>query len=72
MDWEAIALTSFDYMSAMDVARAGFACHHSQQGIFYVYGEKDFYDSRLFGLYRSTVGPDKIGGDVFENITEYY
>ena len=71
MDWS-VPLTAFGGTTALDVARAGFACHESQQGYFYVYGEGDAYDSRRFGLYRSTVGPDVQGGDVFENITSFY
>lgn len=71
MDWS-VPLTSFGGKTAMDVAKEAFALHVSQQGYFYVYGEGDDWDSRRFGLYRSTVGPDVIGGDVFENITSFY
>lgn len=71
MDWN-VSLTSFDGKTAMDVAKEAFALHVSQQGFFYVYGEGDDWDSRRFGLYRSTVGPDVAGGDVFENITSFY
>lgn len=71
MDWN-VALESYGGKTAMDVAREAFALHESQQGFFYVYGEGDDWDSRKFGLYRSTVGPDTVGGDVFENITTFY
>lgn len=71
MDWS-VPLKAFDGKTAMDVAREAFALHVTQQGYFYVYGEWDAYDSRRFGLYRSTVGEDVVGGDVFENITEFY
>lgn len=71
MDWS-VPLTTFGGKTAMDVAKEAFALHVSQQGYFYVYGEGDDWDSRRFGLYRSTVGPDVIGGDVFENITSFY
>lgn len=71
MDWS-VPLTAFGGKTAMDVAKEAFALHVSQQGYFYVYGEGDDWDSRRFGLYRSTVGPDVIGGDVFENITSFY
>lgn len=71
MDWNT-PLTSFGGKTGMDVAREAFALHVSQQGFFYVYGEGDDWDSRRFGLYRTTVGPDVIGGDVFENITSFY
>ncbi len=72
MDWDA-PMASFGGKSGIEVAKDGYA-HHTSQHIykFYVYGEGDEYDSRLFGLYRSTVGMDVSGGDVFENITEYY
>ena len=71
MDWS-VPLTAFDGKTAMDVAKEAFALHETQQGYFYVYGEGDDWDSRRFGLYRSTVGPDTVGGDVFENITSFY
>ena len=42
--------------------------HHSQYGYFRMERQSITYDSSLFGLYRSTVGPDKAGNDLFENI----
>ena len=71
MDWN-VPLNHFGGKTAMDIARESFALHESQQGFFYVYGEGDDWDSRRFGLYRSTVGADVNGGDVFENITSFY
>lgn len=71
MDWS-VPLNAFGGKTAMDVAKEAFALHVTQQGYFYVYGEGDPYDSRRFGLYRSTVGEDVVGGDVFENITSFY
>ena len=71
MDWN-VPMTRFGGKTAMDVAREAFAKHESQQGFFYVYGEGDDWDSRRFGLYRSTVGADIHGGDVFENISTFY
>lgn len=71
MDWN-VPLTRFGGKTAMDIARESFAIHESQQGFFYVYGEGDDWDSRKFGLYRSTVGADVAKNDVFENITSYY
>jgi len=71
MDWS-VPLNAFGGKTAMDVAKEAFAYHKTQQGYFYVYGEGDAWDSRRFGLYRSTVGPDVTGGDVFENITRFY
>ena len=71
MDWN-VPLNHFGGKTAMDIARESFAIHESQQGFFYVYGEGDDWDSRRFGLYRSTVGADAAGNDVFENITSFY
>lgn len=71
MDWS-VPLSAFGGKTAMDVAKEAFALHETQQGFFYVYGEGDDWDSRRFGLYRSTVGEDVVGGDVFENITSFY
>ena len=71
MNWD-VPLQSFGGKTAMEVAREAFALHKSQQGFFYVYGEGDDWDSRKFGLYRSTVGADTVGGDVFENVTSFY
>ena len=71
MDWS-VPLQAFGGKTAMDVAKEAFALHETQQGFFYVYGEGDDWDSRKFGLYRSTVGEDVVGGDVFENITSFY
>ncbi len=66
MDWSQ-PLARFGGASALDMAKQGFAQHKSQQNYFSV---EDFgpYDCRLFGLYRSTVGADVLGGDFFENI----
>lgn len=66
MDWN-IPLKHFGGKSAIEMAKQGFAKHVSQQKYFTVedYGP---YDCRKFGLYRTTVGPDVIGGDFFENI----
>lgn len=71
MDWN-VPLNHFGGKTAMDIARESFAIHESQQGFFYVYGEGDDWDSRRFGLYRSTVGEDIAKNDVFENITSFY
>lgn len=69
MDWENIFLESFGGKSAIEVAREGFACHVSQQGVFHVTGAGGWYDCRLFGLARSLVGPDLTGNDFFENVS---
>jgi hypothetical protein len=71
IDWN-VPLNHFGGKTAMDIACESFAIHESQQGFFYVYGEGDDWDSRKFGLYRSTVGADTAKNDVFENITSFY
>jgi len=69
-DWH-VPLARFDGLTSFEVATLGFACHVTQQEDWAMElgGE---YDNSLFGLYRSTVGPDVTGGDVFENITRFY
>ncbi|MDL2253714.1 PIG-L family deacetylase [Ruminococcaceae bacterium OttesenSCG-928-I18] len=66
MDWNQ-PLQAFAGATAFEMAQQGFAMHTSQQAYFSV---EDFgpYDCRLFGLARSTVGPDLTGDDFFENI----
>ncbi len=66
VDWN-IPLAKFGGRTALDMAKEGFACHVSQQDYFSV---EDFgpYDCRVFGLARSTVGPDVKQNDFFENI----
>jgi len=72
LDWY-VQLESFGGKTAIEVAQEGYEQHESQQQWqFHVYGEGEQYDSRLFGLYRSTVGADVKGGDVFENIENFY
>lgn len=72
LDWYK-PMEAFGGRNGIEVATDGYAKHVSQHiYAFYVYGEGDDYDSRKFGLYRSTVGPDLVGGDIFENITTYY
>lgn len=39
---------------------------------FHVYNYGERYDCHAFGLYRSTVGDDVTGGDIFENIGSLY
>lgn len=68
IDWN-IPLERFGGKTAIEMAKEGFAQHKSQQEFFKVedYGP---YDCRKFGLYRSTVGADSIGGDFMENLAE--
>ena len=68
MDWSQ-PLAHFGGKTALEMAQLGFAEHQSQQTYFKV---EDFgpYDCRRFGLYRTRVGADVIGGDFFENLEQ--
>ena len=68
LDWS-VPLEAFGGKTALEMAKLGFAEHASQQTYFAV---EDFgpYDCRKFGLYRSLVGADEEGADLFEHITE--
>ena len=66
MDWS-LPLQSFDGATAVEVARAGYDCHKSQhQWAFRVPSSGP--TGHLFGLARSLVGADALGGDMFENL----
>ncbi|MCQ2406321.1 MAG: PIG-L family deacetylase [Oscillospiraceae bacterium] len=70
MDWKSIYLESFGGLSAEAVAIKGLDCHVSEQfGDMYNYYNR-YWDSRIFGLYRSLVGEDVNKNDFFENIPE--
>ncbi|MBQ3079344.1 MAG: PIG-L family deacetylase [Clostridia bacterium] len=72
LDWYQ-PLSTFDGKTGIEIANIGFSHHKSQHSSsFTVYGKGSRFDSRLFGLYRSTVGEDVIGNDVFENIDAFY
>ena len=66
-----MTLDAFGGKTAFEVADAAWLCHRSQaaMGKYQVYTEGP-YDSQIFGLYRSTVGPDREHDDFFENIPE--
>lgn len=80
MDWDK-PLRSFDGKSAYDVSKLGFACHHSQNWTWFnlwLNGKNSEitkasqitdYSPCKWGLYKSSVGRDVIGGDFFENLT---
>ena len=83
MDWD-IPLETFDGKTAFQVSQEGFLCHESQQWTWFrrwIFGsnmeitkasEIKTYSPCLYGLYRSTVGLDESGGDMFENIPMSY
>ena len=67
MNWH-IPMEERGGFTPWDIAVEAFEMHHSQYGYFRMERQSITYDSSLFGLYRSTVGPDKAGNDLFENI----
>ena len=67
-DWSGITLSAFGGRSAFDVANDAWHCHLSQQDSKYEVYMDGPYDSRVFGLYRSLVGPDRNHDDFFENL----
>ena len=68
-DWHGTKLNAFDGTSAFDVADAAWRCHLSQQNTEYKVYTDGPYDSQIFGLYRSLVGPDTQHTDFFENLS---
>ena len=70
-DWQGTQLSAFNGQSAFEVADAAWKCHLSQQGTEYKVYVDGPYDSQIFGLYRSTVGPDTQHNDFFENLAEH-
>lgn len=80
MDWDK-PLANFGGMTAYEVSKLGYACHLSQQYAWFTDWIKGKYDQYTkatdirsykpteYGLYRSLVGIDTVGGDFFENIT---
>ena len=83
MDWD-VPLESFGGRTAFQVSQEGFRCHKSQI-VFWLGGwmfgnngsitkasQIATYSPCRYGLYRTTVGPDVEGGDMFENISRSY
>jgi hypothetical protein len=83
MDYD-IPLESFGGKTAFEVSQDGFSYHKSQHWMrFYkwLYGTTEAPITKAsqitdaspcyFGLYRSTVGADVLGGDFFENLKSY-
>lgn len=66
MDWRQ-PLTAFGGKTGLEVAAAGFSCHATQQERWKVEDSGE-WDNALFGLWRTTVGPDVLKNDLFENI----
>lgn len=82
MDWD-VPLDAFDGKTAFEVSRLGFDRHESQHWTWFygwIYGKnypinaaKDIrsYSPCSYGLYKTTVGADAVGGDFFENVITY-
>ena len=66
MDWHQ-PLSAFGGRTGLDIAAEGFACHATQQERWKVEDGGE-WDNALFGLWRTTVGPDVQKNDLFENI----
>ena len=68
-DWNQ-PLTAFDGKTGLQVAKAAYKMHVSQQNGVHPRSVKDSgqYDCSRFGLYWSAVGPDERHDDLFEHI----
>lgn len=76
-------LEKFGGLTAFQVSQKGFSHHTSQHWTWFykwIYGENKnitsasqitTYSPLYYGLYRTTVGYDVIGGDFFENVKTY-
>lgn len=83
MDWDK-PLEAFGGKTAFEMTQEGFLCHKSQQWTWFrgwIFGkshkitkasEIKTYSPCRYGLYRTNVGPDVTGGDMFENIPRSY
>lgn len=83
MDWD-VPLEAFGGRTAFQISQEGFRCHKSQIVFWlggWMFGENGSitkasqitsYSPCRYGLYRTTVGPDVEGGDMFENIPRSY
>lgn len=82
MDWDT-PMEELDGMTPFEVTqKLGFPAHVSQQRAWFKYwlcrggditkaSQIETYSPCLYGLYRSTVGPDTGLNDMFENVTPY-
>lgn len=68
MNWDR-PLTEFEGETAFDVAGKALKKHRSQFPLSDEMLESGPYDCRIFGLYMSTVGEDKLKDDFFEHIS---
>ena len=70
MNWN-IPLKRFGGQTALQMADAGYKLHESQQWCWFYVSDSYEYSCAEFGLFRSLVGPDVIGGDFMENLVPY-
>lgn len=70
MNWN-IPLERFGGQTALQMADAGYKLHESQQWCWFYVSDSYEYSCAEFGLFRSLVGPDVIGGDFMENLIPY-
>lgn len=70
MNWTT-KLSKFNGKTALELAKAGFKCNDSQQWTNFEVSDTGSYNCADFGLYLSSVGPDKKGADFLENIIPY-
>ena len=83
MDWDT-PMEALNGLSPFQVTQQlGYPCHQSQQWTWFtgwIYGKEtaitradqiETYSPCLYGLYRTTVGPDVEKNDFFENLTTY-
>jgi len=83
MNWDT-PLESFGGKTAFEMTVEGFACHKSQHWTWFndwIHGTEEApvtkatdikdYSPCNYGLYRTTVGADTVGGDFLENIVLY-
>ncbi len=73
IDWNQLTMTKMGNISAAQAANLGYSQHKSQHGFYqhiFIGGRgRSDYDSRDYGLYRTTVGKDNLKNDFFENIS---
>ena len=66
-DWQQ-PLSAFEGETGLEVAKAAFKKHVSQQNGKYSVRDSGLTDCSLFGLYWSSVGPDEAHDDLFEHV----
>lgn len=69
MDWNQ-PMDDTGVITPMFLAMEGYDKHRSQHAYFSMRRDGRHYDNTLFGLYRTTVGPDVLGNDFLENVKQ--